>query len=172
MVNNIETVMNSYQKNLLPKILCDFLGKLNSLEIMGGFVRFFAPEEYTELLAEAYEDASVAVPFAMTAFGDILVWEKGKYINSVNIVEHSVTVLESSAQFFPEDIMDVAFLEEYLGYDRYPEAIDKLGALSEGEIFGYVPLLSMGGKKDISMLQKVKIKEYLYLNIQAQSKTV
>ena len=55
------------------------------------------------------------------------------------------------------------FLSDYLNSDQYFLALEKYGAVQYDEAFGYVPLLGLGGSEKIENLDKVKIKEHIFL---------
>ena len=55
------------------------------------------------------------------------------------------------------------YLERYGIASLYEEAINKYGQLEYEECFGFVPVLPMGGKKDVDHLEKVNEKVHIAL---------
>ena len=62
--------------------------------------------------------------------------------------------------------------EEHFAYDYYnrykiiplyKKAVAKYGKLAHDECFGFVPLLALGGFKDVDHMDKVKVLEHIYL---------
>lgn len=62
--------------------------------------------------------------------------------------------------------LDDEYVYENFDLDLYREAIAKYGQLAYDECFGFVPLLALGGFKDVAHLQKVKVLEHIYLMYQ------
>ena len=50
--------------------------------------------------------------------------------------------------------------------DLYRQAVLKHGPLSYNQYFGFVPLLALGGFKDVEHMDKVKVLEHIYLMYQ------
>ncbi|WP_246369387.1 T6SS immunity protein Tdi1 domain-containing protein [Listeria rustica] len=121
------------------------------------------PKEFNDILEESYVRYDSAIPLFTTAMGDIIVWEKNKYLNLLNFRRGIVKVIESGFEFFLEDIEDEDFLIEELDWNPYKEASKKLGNPAYDECFGYVPILALGGSEKVDNLQKVKLKEHILL---------
>ena len=81
-----------------------------------GLIRLCNPNAYIDILKEGYNEKN-AFPFAVTAFGDFLVWEKGKYVSLVSFSKNTVKVIESGFDFFFEDVNDISFLQKYFDFD-------------------------------------------------------
>lgn len=154
----------------LPENILEKLEKPTDSSCLDGFIRFIRPEELNPLLQKGYEKSGQAIPFAITAFGDILTWEKDKYICLVSFAKSTVTILESGSEFFFEDLNDKDFIAKYFDYQLFLLATGKFGKLDIDECFGFIPLLSFGGTEDIQRIQKVKINEYLDMAIQTAGK--
>nr|WP_233504779.1 T6SS immunity protein Tdi1 domain-containing protein [Parageobacillus thermoglucosidasius] len=98
-----------------------------------------------------------------TSMGDIIVWEKGRYLNLLNFRKNEVHVISAGFDFFFEDLNDEAFLDEELNWFPYPEAVKRYGEPKFDECFGYVPLLGLGGLEKVENMKKVKLIEHIYL---------
>ena len=59
--------------------------------------------------------------------------------------------------------IDDNYISENFELPLYHEAVEKHGELDYAQCFGFVPLLALGGFKDVDHLDKVKILEHLYL---------
>ena len=59
--------------------------------------------------------------------------------------------------------IDDNYISENFELPLYHEAVGKYGELDYTQCFGFVPLLALGGFKDVDHLDKVKILEHLYL---------
>lgn len=135
--------------------------------LLGGMIRFLSPEELEPVLSAGYRCSGTAIPFAITAFGDILTWEKDNYICKVSFRHNRSEVLASGAAYFFEDLEeDRRYASEHFETDLFAEATEKLGVLSESECYGFIPLEELGGPTDVDHIKKVQYKEYLLLLIQ------
>lgn len=85
--------------------------------------------------------------------GDIIVWEKTRYVH----------VVSSGFDFFFEDLKDEAFMNDELMWEPYPEASNKYGIPDYDECFGYTPLLGLGGSEKVENQEKVKLREHILI---------
>lgn len=147
--------------NGLPQGLLSYNG---SARLADGLISLITPYSVIDLLRDGYAETT-AIPFAVTAFGDILVWEKDKYVTCVSFSRHSVTVISSGFDFFFEDITDENFLEEYFDLRLYKDAKTKLGNCHEGECYISSPLPAIIGGLKIENLSIGGFQEYNALSI-------
>lgn len=129
-----------------------------------GLIRLCNPDTYLDVFSDGYSEQD-AIIFATTAFGDFLVWEKGKYVNLVSFSKHNVTVLESGFKFFFEDIDDEKFLNEHFDYELFLNASLKLGRCKDDECFISNPIPCIGGNATIEKLKIGKLKVYNAMSI-------
>lgn len=135
--------------------------------LLDGMIRFVEPEELEPILEKGYRHTGEAVPFAVTAFGDFLTWEKNKYICKVSFRRNEVEVLVTGTDYFFEDLKnDPEYAGKHFETALFTAAKEKLGVLSDSECYGFVPLEGLGGSTDIAHMKKVQYKEYLLLLIQ------
>lgn len=129
-----------------------------------GFFKLINSYEYLEIVDDTYFDSKKAIPFMMTAFGDIFVYKDEGYIVLLKYKSVDCQVIGKTMQWFWEDLIDEEYQNE-CGFDisLYNEAIDKYGALKYEECFGFTPLLPLGGKKDVTHLEKVNAKVHIEL---------
>lgn len=135
--------------------------------LLDGYIRFADGKLLAPLLEAGYSHCKGALPFAITALGEILTWEQDKYICRLSFPEDRSDVLASGAQFFFDDLRDQEYAEKCFRIGLYRDAVRELGQLDEDECFGFVPLPALGGPMDLAHLQKVKYKEYLHIAIQS-----
>lgn len=134
-----------------------------------GLIRLCNPDEYSDVLADGYSEET-AIIFATTAFGDFLVWEKGKYVDLVSFSQHKATVLESGFEFFFEDIKDEKFLKKYFQYDLFLTAIQKVGECKDDECFTSNPIPYISGDATVEKLKIGKLREYNAVSIDLAGK--
>ena len=65
--------------------------------------------------------------------------------------------------YFLEDLEDEELLKDYFDIPFYEEAVKEYGRLDYNQCFGFVPLLVLGGKRGLTNIDKVGIKEHLEL---------
>ncbi len=157
-----EDVLKSYSDKL-PKELIEIWKSYGFGSIINGYLKIINPDDYVELLEQTYSRGKVSVPIMVTAFGDIITWEKGKYVGIVEYRYGRNDIIVTGFDIFISLLSDESFLNDYLKIDFYKEAVGRFGELSYDECFGYVPILAIGGKETIDSLAKVKIKEHIAL---------
>ena len=73
-------------------------------------------------------------------------------------------------QIWQEDglgtFLDNEYITKKFELDLYRQAVAKHGLLAYDECFGFVPLLALGGVKDVDHMDKVKTLEHIYLMYQ------
>ena len=67
---------------------------------------------------------------------------------------------------FIKFLPDKSFTDDYFDIPLYKKAVAKHGQLAYDECFGFVPLLALGGFKDVDHMDKVKVLEHIYLMYQ------
>lgn len=131
--------------------------------ILQGYLKIINPDKLEELFEDVYARYQEAIPLFTTSMGDIIVWEKGRYLNLLNFRRNEVNVISAGFNFFLEDLNDEGFLNDELNWFPYPKAVEKYGEPTFDECFGYVPLLGLGGPEKVENLKKVKLIEHIYL---------
>ena len=94
--------------NQLPKQINDYTNK----SLLNGYLRFLddkTRKEYTKIL-ETYYQWEGGIPFAITAFADVLVWNDN-YVYKYNLIEDNVSVILSGFEYFFQNIEDDEYVE-------------------------------------------------------------
>ena len=157
-----QDVLNAYQDKL-PKELLDVWNNYGFGTLLDGYLKIVNPADYQEVLNLSYFRAEVAIPIFVTGLGDIITWEKNRFIFNVRLKDGDFDAIASGFHFFWGDLNDEDFLEENFELDLYQKAVEMHGQLAFDECFGFVPLLGLGGPKKVENLQKVKIREHIEL---------
>ena len=84
-----EEVISKYE-NSLPKELLDVWKEYGFGTILDGYLKIVNPDEYSEVLDIAFDGQCVAIPVFVTAFGDIIIVEEGKYIIAIKIKDGTI----------------------------------------------------------------------------------
>jgi hypothetical protein len=150
-------------KERIPSEIVDIWKQYGFGSVLQGYLKIVNPDKFQDLLEDVYIRYQEAIPLFATSMGDIIVWEKGRYLNLLNFRKNEVHVISAGFDFFFEDLNDEAFLDEELNWFPYPEAVRRYGEPEFDECFGYVPLLGSGGPEKVENLKKVKLIEHIYL---------
>ncbi|MBC1458182.1 T6SS immunity protein Tdi1 domain-containing protein [Listeria newyorkensis] len=156
-----EEVINQY-KDKIPEELISVWNDKGLGSFSKGYLRVINPNDYLDILKDSYARAEKAIPIFTTAMGDILVWEDG-YVLQLKYRKGGVEVAAGKFKFFFKNAIDDYFLEKALDWAPYEEAIKLYGEPDYDECFGYTPLLGLGGPEKVDNLEKVKLKEHIYL---------
>ena len=138
-----------------------------------GFIQFVNPEEYNPLLqyCDIYLDPTIV--FAVTAMGDLIVWEgsgnskiaedEGNRYALYNFRKGKKIILSGNPVVLNIIIGDKEEIEddEYFDSAIYYQAIVTNRPLNFGECYGFEPLLALGGSEKVENIKIVKTKEYL-----------
>ena len=123
-------------------------------------------DDYLELLQDSYFRGGVAFPMFVTALGDIITWEENAYVGIVQYNIQDLDIMIKHMDRFIEYVDDEDFKDDYFDISLYKKAVAKHGELAYDECFGFVPLLALGGSKDVEHMDKVKVLEHIYLMYQ------
>ena len=77
-----EVILEKYKK-LLPDEFLEIWKKYGFGTILNGYIKIVNPMDYQDILDASYFAAPVSIPIMVTAFGDIITWEKNTFIKSV-----------------------------------------------------------------------------------------
>ncbi len=179
---SIETI-NKY-KGRLPDEL------LNIWNIMGygiyenGFIQLVNPDDYDFVFKYIDKLLEPSIVFAITAMGDLLIWEGNKNwtiaLNEGNRVKQ-IDVRKCKSRVIGEIdfVFDILLGDDYgisgknfFDSKPYLDIKDKLPTLEYGQCYGYVPALALGGKVFNKNLQVVDAKTYIDIIGQAVGKII
>jgi hypothetical protein len=154
------SIISEYDQYLLMPEILEIFTKDGISSYMDGFFWTLNPLDYVDWLNDwlYFEDRSI--PFARTAFGDII-FIREKVIMVLNSNKGCVDfVTDDVDRFFNWDLIDDWYLNEYFKKDIYDNLSPKPN-LVQDECLGYFPLLSLGGIENPKNLKIVKMREYL-----------
>ena len=63
----------------IPQVLMDIWQEYGFGSFFGGYLRVINPDDYMDILKDSYFRGDVSIPILVTAFGDVITWEEGKY---------------------------------------------------------------------------------------------
>jgi hypothetical protein len=131
---------------------------------MDGYLKVVDPEYFQEFLEQTYAPAATpSTVFAVTAFGDILVWEK-EYVNQINYrMGSEKTQGKKISNLFNIFFINWDTVEKALSAKNYLAAVERLGECAYDECYAYTPALALGGAEKVENLQKVKLREHMMI---------
>ena len=179
---SIETI-NKY-KGKLPDEL------LNIWNIMGygiyenGFIQLVNPDDYDFVFKYIDKLLEPSIVFAITAMGDLLIWEgnknwtiapdEGNRVKQIDVRKCKSRVIGEIDFVFDILLGDDYGISGKNFFDSKPylDIKGKLPKLQYGQCYGYVPALVLGGKVSNKNLQVVDAKTYIDIIGQAVGKII
>ena len=156
--------------NKLPDEILNVWRQYGFGDFMNGYLRIVNPNIYQELISDTYFRGKESIPIIITAFGDVITWEKNEYLGIIKYRKGEFDILEKGCKFFWDDLTDSEYVNDYLDNKQYEHALDKYGKLEFDESYGYVPLLGLGGSERVENIKKVKTLEHIELLAQMVGK--
>lgn len=162
-----EEIIEKFEYNI-PNNFIELWKKYGFGSFMQGYFKIINPGDYIEFVRKSYFQKN-SIPLLITALGDIIVWERKKYLYTIFYRYNDFDCVDTDeCDFFFDDIFDAYFQKNDLKMKNFKEALQVLGSPAYDECYGYVPLLSLGGAEKPENLQKVKLREHLELMYQMQ----
>ena len=152
-------------RNQVPEELVQIWEEDGLGTFLDGYFKVINPDDYIDFVKETYFDGDIVIPIFLTALGDIVTWEKNTFVTALEYKSENIQVLIAGFDHFIKFYNHEIILEE-LDMALFDKAVKRLGPLEYDECFGFVPILPLGGKKDVDHMDKVKIREHLVLLVQ------
>ena len=153
-------------KNQVPAELVQIWQEDGLGTFLDGYLKVINPDDYLELLQDSYFRGEISIPIFTTAFGDIITWEKNEFLGIIKYKDGTFDIFLENLSLFIKFLPDKSFTDDYFDIPLYKKAVAKHGQLAYDECFGFVPLLALGGFKDVDHMDKVKVLEHIYLMYQ------
>ncbi len=132
-------------------------------EILNGYFRYVDPSELKEHIdPNMYDIEGEYTPFAISVFGEVLFVEDNEYISVINFACDECDSI-SHIDTFIEQLNDNDFILDWFLIDLYNEAKEKHGDVNETQIYGFVPMLFLGGEIDVNKLDVCDWQVHIYL---------
>lgn len=160
-----QEVIEKY-KNQVPAELLQIWQEDGLGTFLDGYLKVINPDDYLELLQDSYFRGEISIPIFATAFGDIITWEKNEFLGIIKYKDGTFDIFLENLSLFIKFLPDKSFTDDYFDIPLYKKAVAKQGQLAYNECFGFVPLLALGGFKDVDHMDKVKVLEHIYLMYQ------
>lgn len=165
--------------NVVPKPIIAIWERFGIASWAGGAFQTCDPDSIWDSVREALDgnqhlEADKTIPYLISAFGIAKAWNSK--VGSVNIEfpNNRIVYNINPGEIFADTVSDVEFYSSFPLNKRYfrdfgllDAAINKLGALNELEIYGFVPALSLGGTPTVANVERLRAD--VYLSILSQS---
>ena len=158
-----EETINKY-KYKVPQQVLNIWEEHGTGTVLKGYLKIIEPNSLIEVLKESYIRSEDTIPLFATSMGDIIVWERDRYLKILNFRKLKVDVISAGFDYFLEDLKDKSFLDDELQWQPYLEAMDRYGEPKFEQCFGYTPLLGIAGMEKVENIKKVKMIEHIFFN--------
>ncbi len=169
---NLDDVSNEYfekYNGVLPLELLVLWSNLGFGNYGGGVVKLIDPDLFKKNLDKwRRKEDDNAYPFMITAFGDMYYLKKlpdgSEEVRLISIIyKKEKLCTKSFADFISNYIISKDAIDNDLKASIYIKAEEKYGALSNDDIYTFVPSVSMGGKETVDSIQIADA--YIYQDI-------
>jgi hypothetical protein len=171
---------------LVPDALLRFWSEHGRGSYANGAFWICDPGPFAPVLREIFTGDPEFDPRGMTvvgysAMGTLLVWDRAKKQVSINLRASTVfnvpperRISPTTGQPFSDDSMIGSFIAGMQYYDEllFSDALRRLGRLDEGEIYGFVPVLQLGGAFAVENLHRVRVAEHASIIAQLERMTL
>ena len=166
----------------VPEALLHFWSEHGRGSYMSGAFWICDPRPLVPVLRDIFAgdpefDPSQMTVVGYTALGTILVWDRVKKQVSINLQMSMVSNVPAEKRLdpktgtpFPDDFTIGTFITGMQYYDEplFADALKRLGPLDEGEVYGFVPALQLGGAFDVEHLRRMRLAEHASFIAQLQ----
>lgn len=166
----------------VPEALLHFWSEHGPGSYMKGAFWICDPRPFVPVVDDIFRgdaefDPSRMTVVGYTAFGTMLIWDRLKKQVSVNLLMSMVSNVPESkrrnpktGEPFSEDFTIGSFIAGMADYDEtlFAPALQRLGRLEDGEIYGFVPALQLGGAFDVEHLRRMRLAEHASFIAQLQ----
>ena len=90
--------------------------------LLKGYLKFIDPNDYAQLVKDTYYKGEKAIPIMVTAFGDIIVWQDGRYVYIVmyrygtfNTLIEKIVVHEATEDDFGFRQQEIEIIFRFVG---------------------------------------------------------
>lgn len=141
-----EEVIERY-RDLVPKEMIEIWEKYGLGSFMNGYLRVINPDDYKKLVEETYFRGKDSIPIFITAFADVVTWEKNEFIGIVKYKVLDCDILWQGMDDFFELLGDRDFIDDNFELKMYNKALKLHGEVKYEDCYCFVPIIPVGGKK-------------------------
>jgi hypothetical protein len=157
---DVSSEMIEKYKGILPDFLLAVWEKHGLSSHGEGYIWTVNPDDYSDIIRSFFGKDNQLVVFARNSFGKLYAAKDGQ--------EYRIRPQIGIARYFAEADIDNDFKYTLitLGDSEHKEhlkAMKKLGPIDQDHMYGYVPMLALGGDGSLKETKIVKTQEYLML---------
>lgn len=162
-----KSIIKKY-KNKVGEDVIEVWEKFGFGTTFNGYLKIINPDDMQSLLEETYIMPFDDIPVFVTGMGDIITCNNRGSFALLDYRHQDIKVIWTNKEIEWDFFLDDYYEEKYWRWNPYFEAVGKYGELKYDECFGYEPLLSLGGKENISNLNKVKYEVHISIILEIQ----
>lgn len=157
---------DSMRYDNFPAIMREALTSSGYRWYLNHFLEVIDPFDYKDIVSLLKMKNDIVSIFCRTAFGDLFIWDKKNiYLYEVNFGKF-MQITNSFETFFDYFLENEKNLIRFLNYHLYVHYLKNDSSLiKEDECLGFFPALLLGGPQEVANLKKVKLREYLLIQI-------
>ena len=131
-----QEVIKKY-KDQVPEELVQIWEECGLGTFLDGYLKVINPDEYLELVQETYFRGGTSIPIFVTAFGDVITWEKNEFLGIIKYKEGTFDIFLENLSLFIKFLLDKSFADDYFDLPLYHEAIEKYGSLDYTHLYHF-----------------------------------
>lgn len=151
----------------LPNKISEYIQN-DGQDLLNGYIRFIQPQniDVYRSLFEGKHFWKSDIPFAITAFGDIIAWNSDGFIQLYRLVDGISSIMMYGDKFFFQNILDKDFQKDFFELELFKDVQEKYGKISADQCYAFIPLPALGGDKGLDSVRIASLKTYLSLLIE------
>ncbi|MFC4424841.1 GAD-like domain-containing protein [Deinococcus navajonensis] len=135
-----------------------------------GEVWFTNPEDYTEIVQAFFGPERPFLVFARTSFGHLKAILRGPLYTILPQI--ALAKRGNDLSVFPTLVSSGLISPWSAAHAEHQQALRALGPITSEQMYGYVPMLALGGEGTLEETQVVRVHEYLRLVAQVATQAV
>lgn len=138
-----ESLIQKYNE-LLPSEIITIWKEYGFGTFRNGYFKVINPDDYKALLESSYFIGNVSIPIFATAFGDLLIWQKNRFVSIVKYRYSDFDVITEGLEYFHETILDDELADEFYTFQKYEKAVNNIKKVKIKEHIALIAYLTGG----------------------------
>lgn len=156
-----------HYRELVPPLIAQAYTEHGTGFIGNGLLRLVDPAYASEHLREIAHVGDHVVPILTTAFGDVIYWVE-PFFFLASYRWGVVDILAYKDDNFVQLVTKQDFINNVLSGKLYEQAVQRFGGAPDlNTCYAHVPLLGLGGREDVTMLDPCDMWIHLQLILQS-----
>ena len=153
------------KEDALPPGIKEYITR-DGKPLLNGYLRFFTDEVVSKNILSVLSPLSFwkgGIPFASTAFGDVMVWDREGYIVIYKLIDSDFRIMLHGDRFFFDNLEDQEFQKDFLDLDLFTRARERYGPIDNTQCYIFEPIPALGGDKNVNHIAIGNMVEYIAL---------